>query len=143
MFEHKSLYIYSLSEAIRNNEKDLWRESYKENCDCARTIEKAIADNYHDNVLNDCVQPIIEKYGFDRLNWVLANTVLQNKEDGRFSEDNKRWARGFYIPREDVNWHFSVESHPGLTNPFRCPFPKCNVCGQKGPAPAKHFLPDR
>lgn len=118
MFEHKSLYIYSLSEAIRNNEKDLWRESYKENCDCARTIEKAIADNYHDNVLNDCVQPIIEKYGFDRLNWVLANTVLQNKEDGRFSEDNKRWARGFYIPREDVNWHFSVESHPGLTNLF-------------------------
>lgn len=111
MSEHKSLYIYSLSEAVRNNEKDLRRESYKENCDCARAIEKAIAENYRNNVLNDCAQPIIEKYGFNRVNWVLANTVLQNKEDGRFSEDNKRWARAFHIPREDVNWHFSVESH--------------------------------
>ena len=42
MSEHKSLYIYSLSEAVRSNEKDLWRESYKENCDCARAIEKTI-----------------------------------------------------------------------------------------------------
>ncbi|MEE1002888.1 MAG: DUF3849 domain-containing protein [Acutalibacteraceae bacterium] len=118
MSEHKFLYIYSLSEAVHNNEKDLWRESYKENCDCARAIEKAIAENYRDNILNDCAQPIIEKYGFNRVNWVLANTVLQNKEDGRFSEDNKIWARGFHIFREDVNWHFSVESHPGLTNIF-------------------------
>lgn len=118
MSEHKSLYIYSLSEAVHNNEKDFWRESYKENCDCARAIEKAIAENYRDNILNDCAQPIIEKYGFNRVNWVLANTIQQNKEDGRFSEDNKKWARGFHIPREDVNWHFSVESHPGPTNIF-------------------------
>lgn len=118
MAEHKSLYIYSLSEAVRNNEKDLWRESHKENCDCARAIEKAIAENYHDNTLNNCVNSVIEKYGFNRVNFVLANTVLQKKEDGRFSEDNKRWARGCRIPREDVNGHFTVESHPGLTDIF-------------------------
>lgn len=118
MADHKSLYVYSLSEAVRNNEKDLWRESYKENCDCARAIEKAIADNYRDNILNDCVQPIIGKYGFNRVNWVLANTVKQKKDDGRFSEDNKKWAKGFHIPHEDVNWHFSVESHPCLTDDF-------------------------
>lgn len=118
MAEYKPLYVYSLSEAVRNNERDLWRESYKENCDCARAIERAINENYRDNCLNDCVQPIIEKYGFNRVNWVLANTALQKKEDGRFSEDNKRWARGFHIPHDDTNWHFSVESHPGLTNLF-------------------------
>lgn len=116
MSDHKSMYEYSLEEAIRMNERDLWRESYKENCDCARAIERAINENYRDNCLNDCIRPLIEEYGFNRVNWVLANTVQQNKEDGRFSEDNKRWARSFHIPREDVNWHFSVESHPGLTN---------------------------
>ena len=42
MQNYKPLYLWSLEEAIRNNEKDLWRESYKENCDCARAIEKAI-----------------------------------------------------------------------------------------------------
>ena len=112
------LYEWSLEDAVRNNERDLWRESYKENCDCARAIERAINENYHDNRLEDCVKPIIERYGFDRVNFVLANTVQQNKEDGRFSQSNKKWARGIYIPRDDVRWHFTVNSHPGLTNLF-------------------------
>lgn len=79
MQNYKPLYLWSLEEAIRNNEKDLWRESYKENCDCARTIEKAITDayNYEKSCLTACAKPVIEQYGFDRVNWVLANTVQQ------------------------------------------------------------------
>ena len=116
MAEHKILYIWSLEEAVRLGERDQWRESHRENCDCARAIERAIAENYSDNCLHDCIQPVIERYGFNRLNWVLANTVMQHSQDGRFAEDNKRWARSFHVPRDDHNWHFSVESHPGLTN---------------------------
>ena len=100
--EHKPLYPYSLEEALRNDERGLWRESYKENCDCARTIEKAISKNYDGERLNDCIGPVIEQYGFNRVNFVLANTVQYHREDGRFSEDNKRWARSFYIPNDDV-----------------------------------------
>ena len=120
MSEHTPLYIWSLEEAVRNNERDLWRESYKENCDCARTIEKAInsAYDYKNARLNDCAEPIIEQYGFDRVNWVLANTVQEKMDDGRFSQKNKTWARQFYIPHEDVRWHFCVDAHPGLTNIF-------------------------
>ena len=33
MPEHKPLYLYSLKEAVRLGEKDLWRKSYRENCD--------------------------------------------------------------------------------------------------------------
>ena len=117
MPERVPLYEWSLEDAIRNGERQLWRESYKENCDCARAIERAISENYHDNTLEDCAKPIIGRYGFDRVNFVLANTV-QQKKDGRFSEDNKKWARAFHIPRDDVRWHFCVESHPGLTNLF-------------------------
>lgn len=29
MAEHKPVYLYSLTEALRNNERDLWRESYQ------------------------------------------------------------------------------------------------------------------
>ena len=118
MQNYKPLYLWSLEEAIRNNEKDLWRESYKENCDCARTIEKAITDayNYEKSCLTACAKPVIEQYGFDRVNWVLANTVQQKKEDGRFSQENKAWARQIYIPHDEVRWHFCVESHPGLTD---------------------------
>lgn len=116
MATHKEVYEWSLDEAKRMNERDLWRESYKENCDCARTMERAIRDHYKDNRLGDCIRPLIDEYGFNRVNWVLANTVLQSHSDGRYSEDNKRWARSFHIPRDEHNWQFTVNSHPGLVN---------------------------
>lgn len=118
MSEHKPLYMWSLDYAVRSNERDLWRESYRENCDCARAIERAISENYQDNILDDCTKPIIERYGFDRVNWVLANTIQEKRDDGRFSQENKAWAKGFYIPQDDVRWHFCVEAHPGLTDIF-------------------------
>ena len=119
MTEHTSLYRYSLEEAVRWNERDLWRESHKENCSCARAIEEAIKDGYHDNRLDgDIAKAVIERFGYDRVNWVLANTVRENMQDGRFSEDNKKWARTFHIPRDENRWHFSVSAHPGLTNLF-------------------------
>ncbi len=68
--------------------------------------------------MEDGVQGIIDRYGFDRVNWVLANTIQQKEDDGRFSSANKAWAKQTYIPEDDVRWHFCVESHPGLTDMF-------------------------
>lgn len=119
MAEHKSVYRWSLSDAKRSHEEDLWRESYKENCTCARAIEKAINDNYSDNSLNtDSAQGVIAEYGWNRVQWVLANTIQQHSDDGRFSPENKKWAEGYYIPKDDILWHYSVEAHPGLVNLF-------------------------
>ena len=118
MTDHKPLYEFSLKDALAHDERDEWRESYKENCDCARAIERAISEHYKDNHLEDCSDEIIKRYGFDRVNWVLANTIQQKDHDGRFSADNKEWAKKRYIPRDDVRWHFTVESHPVLTNAF-------------------------
>lgn len=120
MAEHKYLYIYSLDNAVKCNERDLWRESYKENCNCARAIEKAIAEgyDYEKSHLNDTSKPIVAEYGFDRVNFVLANTLKEKNNDGRFSYENKEWASSIYVPKEDINWHFCVGSHPGLTDIF-------------------------
>lgn len=116
MPEHKPIYEWSLSEARRLNERDEWRESHTINCECARAIEKAIGENYKDNCLGDCIKPLIDEYGYDRVNWVLANTVQQNRNDGRYSEDNKRWSRTFRIPIDGHNKSFTVNSHPGLVD---------------------------
>ena len=118
MADHKPLYRWSLQDAVTHNEVQDWRDSYRENCDCARAIERAIADQYHDNILENGTKDIIDRYGFDRVNWVLANTLQEKAHDDRFSQDNKRWAKGFFIPSDDVRWHFCVESHPGLTDLF-------------------------
>ena len=118
MQEHKPLYRWSLEDAVRHNELDEWRESYRENSDCARAIERAIEENYHDNRLEDGTQRIIDRYGFDRVNWVLANTIQQKEDDGRFSPVNKAWAKQTHIPKDEARWHYCVESHPGLTDMF-------------------------
>ena len=96
MADHKLLYCWSMQDAIAHNEMQDWRDSYRENCDCARIIERAIAEHYHDNILEDGTKDIIDRYGFDRVNWVLANTLQEKAHDGRFSRDNKTWANDFF-----------------------------------------------
>ena len=118
MPEHKPLYLYSLKEAAEWDEKDEWRESYLENCDCARAIERAIYEHYDGQRLNPCAQEVIDRYGFDRVNFVLAATVRQGTHDGRYSEDNKKWARRFSVMDKEHTWQYCVRSHPGLVNLF-------------------------
>lgn len=119
MPDYVSLYEWSREDAVNAGEENLWKESHKANCDCARAIERAIRDNYWDNSLDtDCVKQIIKEYGFNRVNFVLANTIQEHNQDGRFSRENKAWAQGFYIPKDDARWQFSVDSHPGLTDLF-------------------------
>ena len=115
----KPLYKWSLQEAQKLDQVDLWRESYKENCVCARAIEDFINSHYADNCLNtDGVEELIERFGFDRINCVLSNTIQRKDFDGRIREENKAWARETYIPNDDIRWHYEVDSHPGLTGLF-------------------------
>ena len=118
MSEYVPLYLYSLQNAEEMDEVKQWRESHRENCKCANDITEAIHDNYHNDRLEDCVQPLIEKYGFDRVNWVIANTICEGIHDGRYSPENKKWARSFDVMKDDHNWLFCATSHPGLVNLF-------------------------
>ena len=116
---HSEVYRWSSSEARRGGEMDLWQESYAENCRCARAIEEAIHQNFDGRTLNTgCVKDIISEFGYDRTNWVLANTVRQKTDDGRFSPGNRAWANGFRIPREESARQFVVDSHPAVVDGF-------------------------
>ena len=118
MPEYKHLYRYTLQNANEFDEVEQWRESHRENCKCANDITDAINSHYHDNRLDNCVQSMIDKYGFDRVNWVIANTIREGIQDGRYSKENKKWAEGFDVLSSDQNWHFCVAAHPGLVNVF-------------------------
>ncbi|MBE7100202.1 MAG: DUF3849 domain-containing protein [Clostridiales bacterium] len=118
---NKPLYTSSRAEAAEWGENDLWLDSYKENCICARAIELAIRQNYKDNSLaSDCAKKVIEEHGFDRVNWVLANTIQRAGADGRYTEENREWARNFHIPNDWERFRdaFALMSHPGLVNGF-------------------------
>ena len=119
MGKHEPLYKYPLSYAVSWGEKDKWHKSYRENIVCANDIEKAIAENYDGERLNtDCVNALIDKHGFSRLNWVLGATVLEHIEDGRFSAGNKQWVGKFEVVEEKHRLDYCVRSHPGLVHLF-------------------------
>lgn len=121
MPKHKPVYTASRREAERLGEMNEWVESFAENCTCARAIDEAIAEGYGDNRLNkDCAKNILEEYGFDRVNWVLANTIREGEHDGRYSRENKEWAKRFSVPKDEQfrNYNFALRSHPGLADVF-------------------------
>lgn len=117
MTEHKPVYRYSLKEAINLGEKDLWKESHEENCRCAEEIKAIIWQNFDGLHMKDgCAETVISEFGYDRVQYVLANTIELAGGDGRYSEKNKQWARSFQIPRDDHRYEFALNSHPVLVN---------------------------
>lgn len=124
--DKNAVYPYSHIDARHNGQMDefLCRESHKANCECKRAIETAIKENFDGMHLNhDVAKGVIAEFGHDRVQWVLANTLKQLDHDGRFSQDNKDWAKGFHIPRDmlfgkDLRQNFIVNSHPAVLDGF-------------------------
>ena len=88
------LYQQSRKDSKMSDEHSRWLESYQANCLCARTIEITIKDAYAENKLGEgCAEDIIMKFGFDRVNWVLAHTIQFNGYDARFSQEQISWAK--------------------------------------------------
>ncbi|MEE1356883.1 MAG: DUF3849 domain-containing protein, partial [Clostridia bacterium] len=72
----KPLYTYPKRVAREENEMDAYAESRDENIACKNGIEWMIRTNFDGMHLHgDCAKELCEKYGMDRVGWVLANTV--------------------------------------------------------------------
>ena len=114
------LYPYSAKEARERNELSLWRESHRANIACRDAIEDAIRRSFDGMHLDkDCTSLVLEKYGYKRTAWVLANTLHELKWDGRFSPANKQWAERRYIPQDERhNAEITVRSHPAVLDGF-------------------------
>ena len=120
------LYTQSATYAREHNEIDAYRNSRKANIACKEAIEDAIRENYHNNRLDtSCVGRIADRFGIDRVQYVLANTVQQKSWDERFSRSNHSWAESVTVAEDgnefvgDRRTAFVVDrSHPGLTDLF-------------------------
>lgn len=94
------LYRYSLSEAKRYDEMNLWRDSHKENIRCRDVIDKMVSEQYSRNILpNEIIRSACKEFGIDRVGWVLANTVNENDYDGRYRPDTKSGQEPHFIFR--------------------------------------------
>lgn len=123
------LYKESFSYALEHGEVEKLHSSNRLNDDCGTAIEEAIRNNFDGMRLNDkAVVPVMDKFGTERVAFVLASTVLYKSYDGRFSWENKRWAvetcpqmaaeMDKSNPVQLVQPHTLVTSHPAVLDGF-------------------------
>lgn len=89
------LYKNDMMTAKENGEMADWRSSFKENCNCAKAIDKALNENFADNHLDTdkALDTVVAEYGAERVTHVLAAQVVNHDWDGRYHNDVKAWAK--------------------------------------------------
>lgn len=86
---------------------------------CKEAIEKAIAEKFDGYRLpKETAEDVIREFGSDRVAYVLANTVMHLQHDGRFSPENKEWAKAIEPYAMIENRDLIVSSHPAVLNGF-------------------------
>lgn len=125
------LYPHSASYASQHGEMAQYNLSYQANSACKEAIEQAISAHYVENRLDTevAVKDVLEKFGAERVQFILANTIQHKNHDGRISQDNKAWAKTIPMPEDsDVSRHCAylvVDGvNPGLTDLFTRQFRK-------------------
>ncbi len=100
--------------------KKLPLEATRISRNCGSDIEKGISTHFDGMHLNtDFIANLYALYGEERMNYVLANTVQMSDGDGRYSPDNKAWAKEININNaEDDRRTFYVNSHPAILDGF-------------------------
>ena len=103
------------SYAREHGELALFRQSANLNRDCVETLEAAIRDGWDGSKMNvDIIRHIVDTFGKERVEFVLANTIVNKMYDGRFSRSNKEWAQNIMSNFPVGKW--TVNSHPTIVD---------------------------
>ena len=89
------LYPHSAAYASEHGEMAQYNCSYQANSACKEAIAQTISAHYAENRLDTeaAVKDVLEKFGTERVQFILANTIQRKNYDGRISQDNKAWAK--------------------------------------------------
>ena len=122
--DNKKVYRQTAQYALDNDELPLYRASLHANRACRDAIDKAISEGFDGMHLKpDIALPIIQQFGAERVQYVLANTVQLKDWDMRFSRSNRQWAESIPVTgsREHGDEHrhsFALNSHPAILDGF-------------------------
>ncbi|MCP1109709.1 DUF3849 domain-containing protein [Ohessyouella blattaphilus] len=105
--------------SVREMEPELALSSIRrQNMAVAQAIDKAVQESNYDTFhynLKGAAEKVVGVYGPDRVNVVLANILLNNDYDGRYSNANKRWAQDFdIVPDKGI----FCNTHPHVLDGF-------------------------
>ena len=114
------LYPYSSAYARETVELQAWRNSRRADAECRKAIDRAISEQWNGSHLpDDAAKGVIEQFGAERVAYVLADTLQQRREDGRFSNANETWAHTMpMFDSKESRWASPVQSHPVKLDEF-------------------------
>jgi len=117
------IYSHTGAYAKEHGELDAYRASHREDMACKKMIEDVIRSNFDGMHLNkSAAKLVLDEFGAERTVRVLANTVQQKNWDGRFSSENKAWAKAQDIlgcgGDPNLCSRFAVNSHPAVLDGF-------------------------
>ena len=97
-----------------------YNASLRANIECRYAIEQAIRNNFDGMHLNKGFEnALIEKFGLERMRYVLANTVQENDWDGRYSPETKEWAKSVTVTeKSEHRSQFAIGTHPAVLDGF-------------------------
>mgnify|MGYP005945403765 CR=1 FL=1 len=125
------IYPHSAAYASEHGEMAQYNLSYQANSACKEAIEQTISAHYAENRLDTeaAVKDVLEKFGTERVQFILANTIQRKNYDGRISQDNKAWAKTIPMLEDSGASRHSAylvvdQVNPGLTDLFTRQFRK-------------------
>lgn len=120
--DYPYLYPHSRAQARRNGETQMHEDSFRQNVSCARAIEQAIRDHFDESsegLKDGCAQSVLERYGFKRVSFVLANSLKQMGCPELISEQARQWVRRTYVPPDGkYNRYFAADTAASLLEAF-------------------------
>lgn len=113
------LYTGTLAEARSSGQLQQWKDSFQANIQCKIAIESEIRQSFDGKYLDSgCAERVVEQFGFERVQYVLAATLQEKDYDGRFSYSNRAWGSQTSVSENTRNPQFVVESHPAVLDGF-------------------------
>ena len=118
--EFPGIYRGSYEDAQQREELKEYAKSFRLNVGCACAIEHDIRACAIGNGLQaGCVNMTLERYGFQRVRFVLANSLCEMEHPESIREDAAAWGKQVYVPPDgENNRYYAVDAAAPLLEAF-------------------------
>ena len=116
LYADAPLYLKTARYAREHGESEQYHRSHELNNACREEMDKAISENFDGMRLKEGFErELMERYGRERVEYVLATTVKENAWDGRYSRENMEWADSIPVSEsESERIACCLHSHPAV-----------------------------
>ena len=116
LYADAPLYLKTARYAREHGESEQYHRSHELNNACREEMDKAISENFDGMHLKEGFErELMERYGRERVEYLLATTVKENAWDGRYSRENRKWVESIPVSEsESERIACCLHSHPAV-----------------------------